>query len=91
MLFKKKEKDVSVLMAGNAGPITAYDRAKREFFEIIGSSQANSARWFIVAMVMGIGMILVSLNHYRLMPLKTIVPYIVHEQSDGNFFMIAFL
>lgn len=83
MLFKRKEKAVSVLMPGNAGPVTAYDHAKREFFEIIGTSQASAARWFIVAVVLGVGLIMVGLDLWRLLPLKTVVPMIVHVQSDG--------
>lgn len=83
MLFNRKEKPVDVLMAGNAGPVTAYDKAKREFFEIIGTSQANSARWFIIAVVMGFGLVVMAADFYRLLPLKTIVPWMVQPQADG--------
>lgn len=79
-IFRGKKDSVDTLSAvrdmGNA-PLTAFAEAQTKFFEIYGSSKVEASRWFVFAMSGLLVIFMLGFAIYQMMPLKTIVPYMV--------------
>lgn len=66
---------------GNA-PLTAFDEAQNRFFEIYGSAKVESSRWFVAFIVAMAVAAMLGIALYNVMPLKTVVPYMVKVDSQ---------
>ncbi len=62
---------------GNS-PLTAFEKARREYFERTGTPVVERARYFVLAALFGIAFISVVVALIRLMPLNRVEPYVVH-------------
>lgn len=65
-----------IKMMGNA-PLTAYEKAKAEWLERMGSPIVEKNRWFLVSVFMTICLILSLLGYVYLLPLKTVEPFVI--------------
>jgi len=63
--------------------VNAFEKARREWYEKYGSSIVGSNRMFIVAMAMCLTCVVMCFTILRMMPLKTVTPYIVKVNGDG--------
>lgn len=81
--FKKNSKssDQFAEKVGNA-PITAYHRAEKRYFEAHGSPKVEASRWFLLSVILLIVLILQGIGIYQMLPLKTVVPYMVNLSRD---------
>lgn len=61
---------------GNA-PTTAYDRAKAEWAERMGSSVVERNRWALVAIFLSIALVMAMVGFNQLLPLKSVEPFII--------------
>lgn len=66
---------------GNA-PVTAFQKAQRAYFEAHGSPKVESSRWFAVSVLLLICCIVLVLAIAQMMPLKTMVPYMITLSRD---------
>lgn len=64
-------------------PVTAFDKARKEWFERYGSAVVGSNRMFFVSVVLSIACVSMGLVILNMMPLKTVTPYIVKVNGDG--------
>lgn len=55
----------------------------RLFAELFGDPAVHATRWFIAAMLLGLVVLGLVLTLFRLVPLKTAVPYLVEVRPDG--------
>ena len=55
-MFNKSLKKPSVRDIGNV-PNAAYEQAKQEWFERMGEPVVERNRWFVVALVIGLGLV----------------------------------
>lgn len=65
-------------------PISAFEKARFEWFERYGSSVMGSNRLFILAVILAVATIAQSLAIFVMMPLKTVQPYVVKVSDDGQ-------
>jgi len=61
---------------GNS-PLTAYEKAQREWFERMGSPVVERARYFVLAAILGIAFSALVFTLASMMPLSQAVPYTV--------------
>lgn len=64
-------------------PHESFDEGKRVWFESYGAPSVNANRWFIASMVLGAMVIVLTITIHEMMPLKTVVPYIVKVDDSG--------
>ncbi|HCA27220.1 MAG TPA: hypothetical protein DEP05_06200 [Betaproteobacteria bacterium] len=64
-------------------PQESLDDGKRVFFEASGAPTVNGNRWFIVAMVLAASVTMLSIAIWRMLPLKSVMPYIVKVSDSG--------
>lgn len=69
-----RKDDVSSL--GNA-PHTAYQAAKAEWAERMGTPIVEKNRWFLVATLLAVCLLIALIGYTHLLPLKTVEPFIV--------------
>lgn len=65
-------------------PITAFDKARIEWFERYGSAVTGSSRMFFLAMAQMFAIVAMAITIMMMMPLKTVVPYIVEVNKEGQ-------
>lgn len=58
-------------------PNPAFEKARRIWFENYGSSIVEKKRYFVLAVVVGVALIAQSIAIWTMLPLKTVVPYVV--------------
>lgn len=58
-------------------PITAYQQAKAEWAERMGTPIVEKNRWFLIAVMLGIALILGMVGYNYLLPLKTVEPFVI--------------
>lgn len=61
---------------GNAPP-TSYDQAKAEWLERMGSPIVEKNRWFIMAILLAVALVLGAFAYTKILPLKSVQPWIV--------------
>ncbi len=71
-------KDVNTM--GNA-PLTAYEQAKAEWAERMGSPIVEKNRWFLVSFLLIICLLLGLLGYVQLLPLKTVEPFVIEVEK----------
>ena len=64
-------------------PLTAFEKARLVWFQLYGSAVVGSNRLFIVTLVVCITCIGQGIAIMSMLPLKTVVPYIVKVNNDG--------
>lgn len=70
---RSRGKDVRTM--GNA-PLTAYEQAKAEWAERMGSPIVEKNRWFLVSFLLVICLLLGLIGYNQLLPLKTVEPFL---------------
>ena len=81
MFSKKQSKKTSV--PSNA-PITAFEKARIEWFERYGSAVVEKNRYFVLLVLAIIMIAAMGFSIAALTPLKTIVPYYIKVSGDGS-------
>lgn len=61
---------------GNS-PLTAYEKARQEYFERTGSPVVERARYFVLAALFGCAFIALVIALIQMMPLNRVEPYVV--------------
>lgn len=74
---QKRKSGSTVDPIGNSPP-TAFDKAKQEWFERMGTPVVERARYFIMATLFGTAFISVVGTLMYMMPLSRVEPYVVH-------------
>ena len=80
-MFNKSLKKPSVRDIGNV-PNAAYEQAKQEWFERMGEPVVEKNRWFVVALVIGLGLVASMTMNSMMLPLKTVEPYVINVNKD---------
>lgn len=79
---KKVSRDPSTI--GNV-PLTAYDRAKAQWAEMIGSTVVEKNRWFLVAFTLALAVLVSAYGYNHLLPLKSVEPFLIEvEKFSGE-------
>lgn len=80
---KKTTEGASPTLAdvGNV-PDTAYERAKRDWFERNGDATVNQSRFFLLSLLLLICLVLMATAIATMLPLKTVVPYSITVDVD---------
>lgn len=81
MLSKKQNKKGAV--PSNA-PITAFDKARIEWYERYGSAVVEKNRYFVLLVVAVVMVIAMAFSIAAMAPLKTVVPYYIKVANDGS-------
>ena len=86
-MFRKKKDGkakAGIEQIGNV-PLTAYDRAKAEWAERNGDATVNQSRYFVLLVLMMLGVVLMAGALFGLAPLKTVIPYeISFDRNTGE-------
>jgi type IV secretion system protein VirB5 len=64
-------------------PVSAYERARRVWFEQYGSAVVERRRYFLLAALLTVACLAEALVIFRMMPLKTVVPYVIRVADTG--------
>lgn len=67
----------------NNAPVTAFEQSRKKWFELYGSAVVGSNRMFLVSVALSVTCVALCLTIMSMMPLKTVVPYIVKVNGDG--------
>ncbi|MBU6460718.1 MAG: type IV secretion system protein [Proteobacteria bacterium] len=65
-------------------PLVAYDKARIIWFERYGSAIVEKNRYFVLAMLLGLAVMGLGVTIDLMLPLKTVVPYVVRVAHNGN-------
>ena len=65
-------------------PITAYERARIEWFERYGCAVVERDRYFVFALIACAALAAMAFALLALAPLKTVVPYVVRVADNGS-------
>lgn len=65
-------------------PDSAFDKARAAWFEAYGSSIVEKSRWFTIAVAEMVCIVALVIAIATMMPLKTVVPYVIKVSSEGN-------
>lgn len=65
-------------------PLTAFEKARLHWFEIYGSAVVERNRNFLLSLFLAIGMTAMGVAIYFMLPLKTVVPYVVRVADNGS-------
>lgn len=72
-----------VPLPGNA-PLTAFSKARILWFEQYGSAIVERNRYFIALFLLALVVMVEGLAIYNMLPLKTVVPYVVKVADNGS-------
>ena len=64
-------------------PPVAAEGSVRLFAELFGEPQVHAQRWFLAALVLGVANVALVVSVVTLLPLKTVVPYVVETTQAG--------
>ena len=64
-------------------PPVAAEGSVRLFAELFGEPQVHAQRWFLAALVLGVANVALVVAVVTLLPLKTVVPYVVETTQAG--------
>jgi len=65
-------------------PLVAHEKARIIWFERYGSAIVEKNRYFVLVVLLGLVVLALGLTLFFIMPLKTVVPYVVRVASNGN-------
>lgn len=62
-------------------PVTTWERVRRTWFESAGKVEVERNRFWLLNMMLGLAIAALAFTLYHMMPLKTVVPYIVRVDN----------
>ncbi len=65
-------------------PPIVNPRVVQAWFEVQGAALVERNRWFLVSLVLGVGLFLSGIALVLLLPLKTVVPFVLDRSENGS-------